>query len=91
MVLWEPPEFINGVLQMYTVRVMRGLSTNVIQSSTVNSTEHSDVISGLETGSHFITVVALTGAGEGIASDPVHFMLTTVTISKLIAMYVCKF
>ena len=88
MVSWEPPEFINGLLQMYTVRVMRGSSTTVIQSSTVNATEHSDVISGLETGSYSIAVAALTGGGEGIASDPVAFTLTTVTISKLI-VYIC--
>ena len=102
---WEPPESINGILQMYTVRVMRGLSTVVIHSSTVNATESSDVITGLETGSYSITVVAITGAGEGIPSDSVEFTLTTTTISKIcivlyvrsyilyicICMYVCMY
>ena len=81
-VSWEPPEFINGILEMYTVQVMRGSSTVVIHSSTVNATETSDVITGLDTGSYSITVVAITGAGEGIPSDPVEFTLTTTTISK---------
>ena len=86
---WEPPEFINGILQMYTVRVMRGSSTVVIHSSTVNATESSDVITGLETGSYSITVVAITGAGEGVPSDSVEFTLTTTTISKIcIVLYI---
>ena len=82
-VSWEPPEFINGILQMYTVRVMRGSSSVVIHSSMVGATESSDVITGLETGPYSVTVVALTGAGEGVPSDPVEFTLTTTSISKI--------
>ena len=87
-VSWEPPEFINGVLQMYTVRVMTEPSNTVVHSSTVNATENSDVIAGLETGLYSISVIALTGAGEGMPSDPIEFILTATTISKRVAMHV---
>ena len=87
-VSWEPPEFINGVLQMYTVRVIRGSFNTVVHSSMVNATESSDVIAGLETGLYSISVVALTGAGKGTLSDPVEFILTATTTSKIIAIHV---
>ena len=84
---WEPPELINGILQNYTVQVMRSSSNTVLLSSTVNGSESSDVIMGLEAGSYSISVVALTGAGEGTPSDLVEFNLTTTTISKIAARY----
>ena len=87
-VSWEPPEFINGVLQMYTVQVMRGSSNTIVHSSTVNATESSDVIAGLETGLYSISVVAVTRAGEGTPSDPIEFILTATTISKIVAIHV---
>ena len=87
-VSWEPPAFINGVLQMYTVQVIRRSSNTVVYSSTVNATESSDVIVGLETGLYSISVVALTGAGEGIPSDPIEFNLTATTTSKIVAIHV---
>ena len=73
---------------MYTVRVIRGSFNTVVHSSMVNATESSDVIAGLETGLYSISVVALTGAGEGIPSDPVEFIFTTTTISNIVAIRV---
>ena len=88
-VSWEPPEFINGVLQTYTVQVMRRSSNAIVHLSTVNATESSDVIAGLETGLYSISIVALTGAGEGIPSNSIYFILTATTISKIHCSYTC--
>ena len=66
---------------------MRSLSNTVLRSSTINGTESSDVIMGLEAGSYSISVVAVTGAGEGTPSDPVEFTLTTATIGKIAVRY----
>ena len=63
---------------------MRSSSNAILISSTVNANESSDVIVGLEAGSYSVSVVAITGTGEGTLSDLVEFILATTTISKIV-------
>ena len=69
---------------------MRSSSNVVLISSTVNANESSDVIVGLEVGSYSVSVVAITGVGEGIPSDLVEFTLATTTIGKIVVSSLCS-
>ena len=68
---------------------MRSSSNAILISSTVNANESSDVIVGLDAGSYSVSVVAITGAGEGTPSDLVEFILATTTISKIVVSSLC--
>lgn len=89
-VSWDPPELINGVLRSYRVQVMRSSSNVILISSMVNANESSDVIVGLDAGSYSVSVVAITGVGEGTPSDLVEFTLATTTIGKIVVSSLCS-
>ena len=69
---------------------MRSSSNVILISSMVNANESSDVIVGLDTGSYSVSVVAITGVGEGTPSDLVEFTLATTTIGKIVVSSLCS-